>query len=120
MENYDVIEKLGKGAQGAVYLVKDKRNNDEECVLKKVECCDEAEADKAFREVQDLPTVSYSDANSRVCNAQALALETLKHKYVCGYRELFVNWDRDVRGRATDGRKANHGLYRHRLCMFAL
>ena len=95
MENYDVIEKLGKGAQGAVYLVKDKRNNFEECVLKKVECTDEAEADKAFREVA-CPIVRQLLLNRSLLTSQALALETLKHKYVCGYRELFVNWDRDV------------------------
>ena len=29
------------------------------------------------------------------CLHQALALETLSHEYICGYRELFVNWDRD-------------------------
>eukprot|EP00056_Hartaetosiga_gracilis_P002485 m.54025 g.54025 ORF g.54025 m.54025 type:complete len:605 (+) comp11071_c0_seq4:95-1909(+) len=43
--------------------------------MKKVECSDEAEAEKAFKE--------------------AVALETLSHQYVCGYRELFVNWDKE-------------------------
>ncbi|EDQ92536.1 uncharacterized protein MONBRDRAFT_30913 [Monosiga brevicollis MX1] len=74
MDQYDVHKRLGKGAQGAVYLVTDKRTG-EQCVMKMVECNDEAEADKAFRE--------------------AMALEKLKHKYICGYRELFVNWDRE-------------------------
>eukprot|EP01147_Barroeca_monosierra_P001697 gene1697-4821_t len=74
MENYEVLKRLGKGAQGAVFLVQDKRDGGK-FVMKKVECNDEAEAEKAFKE--------------------ALALETLSHQYICGYRELFVNWDRD-------------------------
>ncbi|EGD74369.1 serine/threonine protein kinase [Salpingoeca rosetta] len=74
MENYDVIKRLGKGAQGSVFLVEDKRGAGK-FVMKKVECNDEAEAEKAFKE--------------------ALALETLSHEYICGYRELFVNWDRE-------------------------
>ena len=74
MENYEVIRRLGKGAQGSVFLVEDKRDGGK-FVMKKVECNDEAEAEKAFKE--------------------ALALETLSHEYICGYRELFVNWDRD-------------------------
>ncbi len=41
--------------------------------MKKVECNDEAEANKAFKE--------------------AMALEQLSHKYVCGYKEFFVSWD---------------------------
>ena len=27
---------------------------------------------------------------------QATALEQLRHKYVCGYKEFFVNWDKVV------------------------
>ena len=27
---------------------------------------------------------------------QATALQTLQHPYVCGYKEFFVNWDREV------------------------
>ena len=27
---------------------------------------------------------------------QANALQTLQHPYVCGYKEFFVNWDREV------------------------
>lgn len=45
-----VIKKLGKGAQGAVFLVEDKRGAGK-FVMKKVECNDEAEAEKAFKEV---------------------------------------------------------------------
>jgi probable inactive protein kinase-like protein SgK071 len=45
--------------------------------LKKVECNDEAEAAKAFQE--------------------AMALENLKHKYICGYKEFFCYWDKEVR-----------------------
>jgi serine/threonine protein kinase len=45
------MNRLGKGAQGSVYLVKDKRDG-KEYVMKMVECNDESEADKAFREVQ--------------------------------------------------------------------
>lgn len=73
MENYKIIRKLGKGAQGAVYLVVDNRDG-KESVLKKVECNDEGEATKAFKE--------------------AMALEQLTHKYICGYKEFFVNWDK--------------------------
>eukprot|EP00052_Salpingoeca_macrocollata_P000060 m.18503 g.18503 ORF g.18503 m.18503 type:complete len:635 (-) comp10094_c0_seq1:49-1953(-) len=73
MENYRILKKLGKGAQGSVFLCEDKRNN-EKYVLKKVECNDETEANKAFKE--------------------AMALEQLSHKYICGYKEFFVNWDK--------------------------
>jgi probable inactive protein kinase-like protein SgK071 len=50
MENFKVVKKLGKGAQGSVFLVLDKRDGNK-YVLKKVECNDEAEANKAFKEV---------------------------------------------------------------------
>lgn len=74
MENFKVLQRLGHGAQGSVYLVQDKRD-DVKYVLKKVECTDEAQANKAFKE--------------------ANALQTLQHPYVCGYKEFFVNWDRE-------------------------
>lgn len=32
---------------------------------------------------------------------QAMALEQLTHKYICGYKEFFVNWDKLV---CTHGR----------------
>lgn len=73
MENYTVIKKLGKGAQGSVFLCEDKTTHIK-YVMKKVECNDESEANKAFKE--------------------AMALEQLSHKYVCGYKEFFVNWDK--------------------------
>jgi len=73
MENYKISKKLGKGAQGSVFLCKDTRDG-KEYVLKKVECNDESEANKAFKE--------------------AMALEQLSHKYICGYKEFFVNWDK--------------------------
>lgn len=75
MENYKVIRRLGKGAQGSVFLVEDKQTG-EKCVLKKVECNDESDANKAFKE--------------------AVALQQLKHPYICGYREFFVIWDQEV------------------------
>jgi probable inactive protein kinase-like protein SgK071 len=43
--------------------------------LKKVECNDEGEASKAFQE--------------------AMALENLKNKYICGYKEFFCYWDKE-------------------------
>eukprot|EP00729_Bicosta_minor_P013005 gene13005-19782_t len=73
---YKVIKKLGKGAQGAVWLVHHKDDPPEDFhVLKKVECNDEGEASKAFQE--------------------AMALENLKHKYICGYKEFFCYWDKE-------------------------
>lgn len=74
MENYTNFKKLGKGAQGQVYLathIEDKKNY----VLKKVECSDENDANKAFQE--------------------AMALQELKHQNICGYKEFFVTWDKD-------------------------
>jgi probable inactive protein kinase-like protein SgK071 len=47
-----VVKRLGKGAQGAVFLVIDKRDKGQ-YVMKKVECNDEAEAEKAFKEVSE-------------------------------------------------------------------
>jgi probable inactive protein kinase-like protein SgK071 len=74
MEGYKLLERLGKGAQGSVFKV---QNLEDKCiyVLKKVECFDETEANKAFKE--------------------AMALQDLKHRYICGYREFFVTWDKE-------------------------
>ncbi len=55
-----------------MFLCTDKRDGSK-YVLKKVECNDENEANKAFKE--------------------AMALEQLSHKYICGYKEFFVHWD---------------------------
>lgn len=74
MDNYNLLQKLGKGAQGSVYLVEhliDKK----QYVLKKVECNDEQEANKAFKE--------------------AMALQELRHDFICGYKEFFVTWDKE-------------------------
>ncbi|XP_032240753.2 serine/threonine kinase-like domain-containing protein STKLD1 isoform X2 [Nematostella vectensis] len=73
MEHYKLEERLGKGAQGAVYLVENKLDH-KKFVLKKVECNDESEANKAFKE--------------------AMALQELKHPNICGYKEFFVTWDK--------------------------
>eukprot|EP00048_Salpingoeca_helianthica_P016729 m.233895 g.233895 ORF g.233895 m.233895 type:complete len:638 (-) comp19339_c0_seq1:78-1991(-) len=73
MENYNLIKKLGKGAQGSVFLCEDKVTHNK-YVMKKVECSDESEANKAFKE--------------------ATALEQLSHQYICGYKEFFVSWDK--------------------------
>lgn len=45
-----LLQRLGKGAQGSVYLV-EHRDDKQKYVLKKVECNDESEANKAFKEV---------------------------------------------------------------------
>lgn len=74
MENYRVLQRLGRGAQGSVYLVESKYDK-LNYVLKKVECNDEGEANKAFKE--------------------AMALQELKHPFICGYREFFVTWDKE-------------------------
>ncbi|CAK8673061.1 unnamed protein product [Clavelina lepadiformis] len=74
MENYKLLQRLGKGAQGSVYLVEN-RHDGLNYVLKKVECNDESEANKAFKE--------------------AMALQELRHQFVCGYKEFFVTWDKD-------------------------
>nr|CAB3264290.1 serine/threonine-protein kinase Nek6-like [Phallusia mammillata] len=74
MENYKLLQRLGRGAQGSVYLVEHKEDKSM-YVLKKVECNDEGEANKAFKE--------------------AMALQELRHRYVCGYKEFFVTWDRE-------------------------
>ncbi|KAL5260439.1 hypothetical protein ACHWQZ_G010537 [Mnemiopsis leidyi] len=74
MESYKLAQRLGKGAQGSVFLVEAKEDG-KKYVLKKMECKDEAEANKAFKE--------------------AMALQELAHPYICGYREFFVSWDRE-------------------------
>ncbi|CAH1787300.1 unnamed protein product [Owenia fusiformis] len=75
IEGYEVKKRLGKGAQGSVFLVEhENAKNGEKFVLKKVECNDESEANKAFKE--------------------AMALQELKHPYICGYKEFFVTWDK--------------------------
>ncbi|ELU12178.1 hypothetical protein CAPTEDRAFT_225008 [Capitella teleta] len=80
MENYKLKERLGKGAQGSVYLV-EHRDTGVLYVLKKasttVECNDESDANKAFQE--------------------ALALQQLQHPYICVYKEFFVTWDKEVK-----------------------
>lgn len=74
MNNYRINQRLGKGAQGSVFLVKHKGDG-KEYVLKKIECNDETEANKAFNE--------------------AKALNQLQHRYICGYKEFFVTWDKE-------------------------
>ena len=74
MESYKLLQRLGKGAQGSVFLV-EHRVDKKQYVLKKVECNDEGEANKAFKE--------------------AMALQELRHPFICGYKEFFVTWDRD-------------------------
>jgi len=68
------MQRLGKGAQGSVFLVQHLEDK-QHYVLKKVECNDETEANKAFKE--------------------AMALNELRHPYICGYREFFVTWDKE-------------------------
>ncbi|KAL5483787.1 hypothetical protein EMCRGX_G020202 [Ephydatia muelleri] len=74
MENYKRLQRLGRGAQGSVYVAEhllDKKKY----VIKMVECNDASEAGKAFKEVQ--------------------ALQVLKHPYICGYKESFVTWEKE-------------------------
>ncbi|XP_033732002.1 serine/threonine kinase-like domain-containing protein STKLD1 isoform X2 [Pecten maximus] len=74
MENYKIVRQLGHGAQATIYLA-EKLDTGKSCVLKKVECFDESEANKAFRESQDLLS--------------------LDHPYVSGYNEFFVMWEKE-------------------------
>ncbi|XP_064616971.1 serine/threonine kinase-like domain-containing protein STKLD1 [Liolophura sinensis] len=74
MDQYRILERLGKGGQGSVYLVEN-RIECKKYVLKKVECKDEGEANNAFRE--------------------ASTLKGLQHPYVCGFKEFFVAWDKE-------------------------
>ncbi|XP_076091936.1 uncharacterized protein LOC143063599 isoform X2 [Mytilus galloprovincialis] len=74
MENYKIVKQLGQGAQSTIFLVEDLKNENKTCILKKVECFDESEANKAFRE--------------------SLALQELNHPYVSGYKEFFVMWEK--------------------------
>lgn len=74
MENYKILRELGHGAQATIYLA-EKLDTGKSCVLKKVECFDESEANKAFRESQDLLS--------------------LDHPYVSGYNEFFVMWEKE-------------------------
>ncbi len=38
----------------------------------------------------------YVYASARYMCVQAVALEQLKHSYICGYKEFFVVWDSEV------------------------
>ncbi|XP_060595198.1 serine/threonine kinase-like domain-containing protein STKLD1 isoform X3 [Ruditapes philippinarum] len=73
MENFTIKEQIGKGAQATVYLV-ERQQDKQKFVLKKVECFDESEANKAFKE--------------------ASVLRDLQHVYVSGYKEFFVLWEK--------------------------
>jgi len=75
MENYKNLTKIGKGAQGSCFLAEHIYEPGTKYVLKKVECGDEKEANKAFQE--------------------AMALQELKHPNICGYKEFFVTWDKE-------------------------
>jgi len=74
MEHYKTLDRLGKGSQGTVFLVEHMEDK-KTYVLKKVECSDEVEANKAFKE--------------------AMALQELQHRFICGYKEFFVMWDKE-------------------------
>ncbi|XP_052790409.1 serine/threonine kinase-like domain-containing protein STKLD1 isoform X2 [Mya arenaria] len=73
MENYTIKEQIGKGGQATVHIVERQLDN-KQFVLKKVECFDESEANKAFKEAE--------------------ALRDLQHVYVSGYNEFFVLWEK--------------------------
>ena len=59
MENYKVMRRLGKGAQGSVFLVQHLEDK-QHYVLKKVECNDETEANKAFKGKKNEQTTTKS------------------------------------------------------------
>ncbi|XP_053380430.1 serine/threonine kinase-like domain-containing protein STKLD1 isoform X2 [Mercenaria mercenaria] len=73
MENFTIKEQIGKGAQATVFIV-ERQQDKQKFVLKKVECFDESEANKAFKE--------------------ASVLRDLQHVYVSGYKEFFVIWEK--------------------------
>lgn len=78
MEGYKLHQRLGKGAQGSVFLAENKLDK-KMYVLKKVECNDEGEANKAFKEAVALQELQHQD----------------KHRCICGYKEFFVTWDKE-------------------------
>ncbi|XP_068695126.1 uncharacterized protein [Montipora foliosa] len=78
MEGYKLHQRLGKGAQGSVFLAENKQDK-KMYVLKKVECNDEVEANKAFKEAVALQELQHAN----------------KHPYICGYKEFFVTWDKE-------------------------
>ncbi|XP_069097897.1 serine/threonine kinase-like domain-containing protein STKLD1 [Pleurodeles waltl] len=71
MDKYQVLEELPPGAFGTVFVVEDSLG--ERSVLKKVECVDEGEANRALKE--------------------AMTLLTLQHPNICAYKEGFIVWD---------------------------
>lgn len=75
MEKYKILNRIGKGAQGFVYLAQHKTEG-KNYILKQVECNDESECNRAFKE--------------------SLALLDLKHSYICQYKEFFVSWDKEL------------------------
>ncbi|XP_027054590.1 serine/threonine kinase-like domain-containing protein STKLD1 isoform X1 [Pocillopora verrucosa] len=78
MDSYKLHQRLGKGAQGSVFLAENKHDK-VLYVLKKVECNDEGEANKAFHEAVALQELQHPH----------------KHPYICGYKEFFVTWDKE-------------------------
>ncbi|XP_034302709.2 serine/threonine kinase-like domain-containing protein STKLD1 isoform X1 [Magallana gigas] len=74
MENYKILEQIGKGVQFTLYKVESKIDG-KIYIVKKVECHDESQANLAFRE--------------------AVALQALDHPYISGYKEFFVTWEKE-------------------------
>ncbi|XP_048777734.2 serine/threonine kinase-like domain-containing protein STKLD1 isoform X2 [Ostrea edulis] len=74
MENYKILEQLGKGVQFTILKVESKIDG-KTYVIKKVECHDESQANLAFRE--------------------AVTLQALDHPYTSGYKEFFVTWEKE-------------------------
>ncbi|KAL4218629.1 JUN phosphorylation [Mactra antiquata] len=68
-----IKEQIGQGAQATVFIV-ERQPDKQKFVLKKCECFDESEANKAFKE--------------------ATNLKDLQHVYVSGYKEFFVLWEK--------------------------
>ncbi|XP_069465452.1 serine/threonine kinase-like domain-containing protein STKLD1 [Ambystoma mexicanum] len=73
MEKYQVIEELAPGAFGTVFIVEENACHREKFAIKKVECVDEGEANRALKE--------------------AMVLRTLQHTNTCAYKDCFITWD---------------------------
>ncbi|XP_041453455.1 serine/threonine-protein kinase Nek1-like [Lytechinus variegatus] len=72
MEKYMIIDTFAKGPQGITLLVKH-RANGKTFILKKIECNDNPEANRALREV--------------------MRFTKLRHRHIAIPRDAFVHWD---------------------------
>lgn len=70
--NFQIINTFAEGPQGITFLVKH-RTNGKTYILKKIECNDDPEANRALREV--------------------MRLTKLRHRHLAVPRDAFVHWD---------------------------